>query len=346
MENSSSSRDKGFCFPDIPPEEMDGWVRNLISEEDMFGSSSTSELMNLESFASCCNNPSTTDILFTQYGLSTSQSTTPFGGFSALHVADSKASNFPDLTCYVHGMEGSNVGQKRPIHEMSSQFYCLSDTEKISGKRSKDNNEIDSSVPRSLSHSLDEKMLKALSLFMEFSGEGLLAQFWTPIKKGDQYMLSTCDQGYLLDSRLYGYREASRKFTFSAEASQSSYPGLPGRVFISGVPEWTSNVMYYKTAEYLRMKHALDNEVRGSIAIPVLEASGSSCCAVLELVTCREKPNFNVEMDSVCRALQVKSLSLSLFSLCVLVLVGIERLLCLDFFLLYTPIQWLINVLH
>nr|AAQ62879.1 At3g59580 [Arabidopsis thaliana]BAD93722.1 putative protein [Arabidopsis thaliana] len=263
MENPSASRDnKGFCFPDIPVEEMDGWVKNLISEEDMFSSSSTSELMNFESFASWCNSPSAADILFTQYGLSTSQSIIPFGG-----------------------LEGSYACEKRPLD-------CTS-------------------VPRSLSHSLDEKMLKALSLFMEFSGEGILAQFWTPIKTGDQYMLSTCDQAYLLDSRLSGYREASRRFTFSAEANQCSYPGLPGRVFISGVPEWTSNVMYYKTAEYLRMKHALDNEVRGSIAIPVLEASGSSCCAVLELVTCREKPNFDVEMNSVCRALQAVNLQTS-----------------------------------
>ncbi|KAG7561456.1 RWP-RK domain [Arabidopsis thaliana x Arabidopsis arenosa] len=299
MENPSSSRDKGFCFPEIPVEEMDGWVKNLISEEDMFSSSSTSELMNFESFASWCNSPSATDILFNQYGLSTSQSITAFGG-----------------------LEGSYAGEKRPLQEMSSQFYCLSDTEKMSGKRSKGYNQttslsgaVDCSVPRSLNHSLDEKMLKALSLFMEFSGEGILAQFWTPIKTGDQYMLSTCDQAYLLDSRLSGYREVSRRFTFSAEANQGSYPGLPGRVFISGVPEWTSNVMYYKTAEYLRMKHALDNEVRGSIAIPVLEASGS-CCTVLELVTCREKPNFDVEMDSVCRALQAVNLQTSTIPRC------------------------------
>ncbi|CAH2063527.1 unnamed protein product [Thlaspi arvense] len=305
MESPSASREKGFSFPDIPTEEMDGWVKNLISEEDMF---SSSELVNFEPFASWCNTPSATDILFTQYGFSTSQSTTtstPFGGFTALHVDPSPS---------FQGFEGSYAGEKRPMQETSSQFYCLSDTERMSGKRSKNGSltgGIDSSVPRSLSHSLDEKMLKALSLFMEFSGEGVLAQFWTPIKTGDQYMLSTCDQAYLLDSRLSGYREVSRKFTFSAEANQYSSPGLPGRVFISGVPEWTSNVMYYKTAEYLRMKHAIDNQVRGSIAIPVLEASGTSCCAVLELVTCREKSNFDLEMDSVCRALQAVNLQTS-----------------------------------
>nr|VDC99621.1 unnamed protein product [Brassica rapa] len=291
MENTS---------PDIPAEEMDGWVKNLISEEDMF--SSSSDLVNFESFASWCNTPSASDILFTQYGLTTSQSTTPtpFGGFTALPA---------ELSPSFHGLERCYVGEKRPVQEMSSQLHYLS------GKRSK-SSAIECSVPRSLSYSLDEKMLKALSLFMEFSGEGILAQFWTPVKSGDHYMLSTCDQAYLLDSRLSGYREVSRKYTFSAETSQYSSPGLPGRVFISGVPEWTSNVMYYKTAEYLRMKHALDNDVRGSIAIPVLQASGSSCCAVLELVTCREKPNFDLEMDSVCRALQAVNLQTSTIPRC------------------------------
>lgn len=208
---------------DIPAEEMDGWVKNLISEEDMF--SSSSELVNFESFASWCNTPSANDILFTQYGLTTSQSTTtptPFGGFTALHVDPSPSFN---------GLEGCYVGEKRPVQEMSSQFHYLS------GKRSK-SSAIECSVPRSLSYSLDEKMLKALSLFMEFSGEGILAQFWTPVKSGDQYMLSTCDQAYLLDSRLSGYREVSRKYTFSAETSQYSSPGLPGESlsleFLSG----------------------------------------------------------------------------------------------------------------
>uniref|UniRef100_A0A0D3C625 RWP-RK domain-containing protein n=1 Tax=Brassica oleracea var. oleracea TaxID=109376 RepID=A0A0D3C625_BRAOL len=191
--------------------------------------------------------------------------------------------------------------------EMSSRSHHHSlDIDEISGKR---RSVLNCTIPRSLSHSLDEKMLKALSLFMQFSGsgDGVLAQVWTPVKTGDQYMLSTCGQAYLLDPRLSQYREVSRKFTFASKPNQCSYPGLPGRVFISGVREWTSNVMYYKKDEYLRVKHAIDNEVCGSIAIPVLEASGTSCCAVMEVVTSDEKLNFDVEMDSVCRALQPES---------------------------------------
>uniref|UniRef100_A0A1J3EN34 Protein NLP8 n=1 Tax=Noccaea caerulescens TaxID=107243 RepID=A0A1J3EN34_NOCCA len=315
MEDPFASREKGFGYPDFPTEQMDGLsfgsgVRNLMSD-DMFNSS---ELTNFDSFATWCNSPSATDILFAQYGLSTSQPMTSF------HAAEPKAATFSGLTRSFDDFESSYYGDERSSEqEMSSQFHRSLDTVELSGKQRRVTNPKSGfpscTVPRSLSHSLDEKMLKALSLFIESSGsgsgEGILAQVWTPIKTGDQYLLSTCDQAYLLDPRLSQYREESRKFTFATEANQCSFPGLPGRVFISGVPEWTSNVRYYRTDEYLRKKHAVDNEVRGSIAIPILEASGTSCCAVMELVTFKEKPNFDLEMDFVCRALQAVNLRTS-----------------------------------
>lgn len=317
MEDPFASREKGFGKPDFPTEQVDGlsFGRNLMSD-DMFNSS---ELTNFDSFATWCNSPSATDILFAQYGLS------PFGAMTSFHAAEPKAATLSGLTRSFDDFESSYYGGERSSEqEMSSQFHRSLDTVELSGKRRRVTDPKSGfpscTVPRSLSHSLDEKMLKALSLFIESSGsgsgEGILAQVWTPIRTGDQYLLSTCDQAYLLDPRLSQYREVSRKFTFATEANQCSFRGLPGRVFISGVPEWTSNVMYYRTDEYLRMKHAVDNEVRGSIAIPILEASGTSCCAVMELVTFKEKPNFDLEMDSVCRALQVDSLSLSLSRSC------------------------------
>ncbi|KAL0739945.1 hypothetical protein Bca4012_081458 [Brassica carinata] len=281
MEHTFASRENGFGYQ----EQTDGFsfgsgVWSFISD-DMLNSSST-----FDSFATWCDSPSATDTLFTQYGLATSQPM-PFGAtITSSHAAVPRDSTFSCLT--------------RSFNDLGS--YSL-DSNELSGKR---RSVLNCTIPRSLSHSLDEKMLKALSLFMQFSGsgEGTLAQIWTPVKKGDQYMLSTCDQAYLLDPRLSQYREVSRKFTFASEANQCSSPGLPGRVFISGVREWTSNVMYYKKDEYLRMKHAIDNEVRGSIAIPILETTGASCCAVMELVTSDEKLNFDTEMDSICRALK------------------------------------------
>ncbi|KAL0286490.1 UNVERIFIED_CONTAM: protein NLP9 [Sesamum angustifolium] len=161
-------------------------------------------------------------------------------------------------------------------------------------------------IPRPLRPSLDEKLLRALHLFKEWSGGGILAQVWVPMKNGDNYILTTCEQPCLHDQKLSGYREVSRLFTFAAECSPGSFPGLPGRVFTSKIPEWTSNVMYYNKAEYLRIQYAIDHEVRGSIALPVFEDDSleRSCCAVLELVTTKEKPNFDSEMENICQALQ------------------------------------------
>ncbi|KAL3835084.1 hypothetical protein ACJIZ3_009820 [Penstemon smallii] len=163
-----------------------------------------------------------------------------------------------------------------------------------------------SPIPRSLTKSLAEKMLRAMHFFKEWVGEGILAQLWVPVKNGDHYILSTSEQPYLLDQTLSGYREVSRTFTFPVESRPGSLPGLPGRVFTSKIPEWTSNVKYYKKAEFLRVQYAADHQVCGSLALPIFEDDlvEGSCCAVLELVTTKEKPNFDSEMENVCRALK------------------------------------------
>lgn len=162
-------------------------------------------------------------------------------------------------------------------------------------------------VSRPLMLPIADRMLRALYLLKARCTEKVLAQIWVPMKSGNDYVLSTFGQPYLLDNQLYGYREASKLFTFSIESKPGSFPGLPGRVFTSRIPEWTSNVMYYNKAEYLRINHAVDHEIRGSIALPIFEDDSreSSSCAVLELVTVTEKYNFDLEMDNVCQALEV-----------------------------------------
>ncbi|KAL9686537.1 hypothetical protein QQ045_023998 [Rhodiola kirilowii] len=186
----------------------------------------------------------------------------------------------------VYGFEQNTVAFRNSCHPSNERFL----------------------IAKPLPQSLDEKMLRVLSLFRESSGAGILAQVWVPVKLGDQFVLTTSEQPFLVDNRLAGYRELSRGYTFSAKETPGSFPGLPGRVFISKVPEWTSNVIYYNTTEYLRVKQAVDHEVRGSIAVPVFNPAEKTCCAVLELVTVKEKPNFDSEMESVCKALEAVNL--------------------------------------
>ena len=65
-------------------------------------------------------------------------------------------------------------------------------------------------VSRPLSRSIDEKMLRALSLFKDSSGEGILAQVWVPMRLGNQHILSTCQQPYLLEEMLMDYLLCAR----------------------------------------------------------------------------------------------------------------------------------------
>lgn len=182
----------------------------------------------------------------------------------------------------------------------------------------------DSVIPKSLgdvggglcSSIITSKMMTALSIFNQSSKLGFLAQVWMPMTIGNDFLLSTYDQPYLLDRNLSGYREVSRLFTFATRQPSSEYPlpntpcmslGLPGRVFMSRRAEWTSNVRYYSKDEFLRANYASTHQVRGSLAVPVIDPScdGNSCCAVVEIATTTEKNNFHSEIDSICSSLQV-----------------------------------------
>ncbi|KAJ0594675.1 putative transcription factor Nin-like family [Helianthus annuus] len=301
MEYPSPTKDKPMGFWASPRAQMDssapldGFGR---PEDPLFnGFNGFSELMNFDTYAGWCTSPTAADQMFASFALS--------GGYPPY-----------DCSSFTEQVKGGFMPTDAPIAQSlnnGGDFVLPVDSadEKGGASQQKDVQETgNGSVQKSPSTSLAEKMLKALSLFKDSSGAGILAQVWVPIKEGDKYILSTCEQPYLLDQALAGYREVSRGFTFSAEVKAGDFPGLPGRVFTSKVPEWTSNVAHYNKGEYMRIDHALSHEVRGSIAVPVFEDDSfeKSCCAVLELVTIKEKADFSAEMDRVCRVLATVNL--------------------------------------
>ncbi|XP_076936408.1 protein NLP9-like isoform X1 [Bidens hawaiensis] len=231
-----------------------------------------SEGMNLDAYAGWCTSPSAADQMLASFALSNAYASYDY----SINGGD-----------FVLPVSSDDENRQKSVQESGNDI-----------------------IQRSPPTTLAEKMLKVLSLVKDSSGTGILAQIWVPIKEGDKYILSTCEQPYLLDQALAGYREVSRGFTFSAEVRPGNFPGLPGRVFTSKVPEWTSNVAHYNKCEYLRIDHALSHEVRGSIAVPVFEDGSyeNGCCAVLELVTMKEKADFSAEMDHICRALETVNL--------------------------------------
>lgn len=278
-----------------------------------------SELMDFDGYAEF-GSPSTMDQVLPSFGLPTMQSVSLTPSNSSSQIPH----KFPLADCASLSTAGFPPScSERPASGKTNnaQFGSASnsiDMDEFGRRRtSRPMPAVDSFdrgksiVPRPLGWSLPEKMLRALSHFKESSCGGILAQVWMPIKHGKEYVLSTCEQPYLLDHILAEYREISRAFTFSIQETPGSFPGLPGRVFLSKVPEWTSNVMYYNEAEYLRVNYARNHEVRGSLAVPIFDPHDGSCCAVLELVTKKEKPNFDAEMESVCRAIRAVDLRTS-----------------------------------
>lgn len=156
---------------------------------------------------------------------------------------------------------------------------------------------------------IKERMTQALRYFKESTEQNqILAQIWAPVKSGDHYVLTTSGQPFVLGPHSNGlnqYRTVSLMYMFSVDGESVTTLGLPGRVFRQKLPEWTPNVQYYTSKEYPRVNHAKHYNVRGTLALPVLEPSGQSCVGVLELIMTSQKINYAPEVDKVCKALEV-----------------------------------------
>ncbi|XP_027343416.1 protein NLP9-like [Abrus precatorius] len=320
---SPNEREMGYCqssraqFEASTP--LDGGMSNSISEDIP---NSLSEFMNFDTYAGLCNSSSINDQILANElpSLGSIPYSSPCG-FNLVQQNSGQCYNLSGVGKSYNDTEITPTYREQVVcQQMDTTLGFLDDTIDANNLNFKlknngssqhvntfDTSNCTMSKPPGLS--LDERMLRALSFFKESAGGGILAQVWVPIKHGDQIILSTSEQPYLLDQMLAGYREVSRTFTFSAEGKLGCFLGLPGRVFISKVPEWTSNVGYYSMSEYLRVEHAINHKVRGSIAFPVFDLySDLPCCAVLELVTTKEKPDFDRELEIVCHALQLVNL--------------------------------------
>ncbi|OAY76132.1 Protein NLP1 [Ananas comosus] len=160
--------------------------------------------------------------------------------------------------------------------------------------------------------SLNERLMHALSYFKETQIDpNVLVQLWVPEKRGNQLVLSTREQPYFLDpncEKLVNYREISANYQFSAEVDCEGALGLPGRVFLGKLPEWTPDVRLFTPYEYPRVNYAQCLDVRGSVAIPVFERGNCSCLGVVEVVMITQKMNYDSELNSICSALQAVNL--------------------------------------
>lgn len=167
-----------------------------------------------------------------------------------------------------------------------------------------------SESPKSAS-SVKEKLMLAIKNIKESTRDrDVLIQIWVPVKRGDKQVLTTNDQPFALDANesLANYRDVSRKYHFPADEGSEESVGLPGRVFLEKVPEWTPDVRFFRSEEYPRVDHAQRYEVRGSFALPVFERGSGTCLGVVEIVTTSQKISYRPDLENVCRALEAVDL--------------------------------------
>ncbi|XWS26013.1 hypothetical protein CRYUN_Cryun27aG0117200 [Craigia yunnanensis] len=166
--------------------------------------------------------------------------------------------------------------------------------------------------------SVTQRLIQALGYIKDFGKEkDVLVQLWVPVNRGGRRFLTTSEQPFSLDpnsQKLASYRNISVNYQFSAEEDAKDMAGLPGRVFLSKVPECTPDVRFFRSDEYPRVDHAQQHDVRGTFALPVFEQGSRTCLGVIEVVMTTEKFKIRPELESVCKALEAVNLRSSIAS--------------------------------
>lgn len=161
------------------------------------------------------------------------------------------------------------------------------------------------------SSSVRDRLMQAIVYLKDYIKDGkALVQIWVPVNRGGKQLLTTNDQPYSLDPNsksLESYRNVSTTYHFAADEGSKEFVGLPGRVFMGKSPEWTPDVLFFRSEEYPRVNYAQQYDVHGSLALPVFERGSGSCLGVVEIVTTSRKINYRLDLENVCKALEVLS---------------------------------------
>ncbi|KAJ4913951.1 Protein NLP2 [Raphanus sativus] len=160
------------------------------------------------------------------------------------------------------------------------------------------------------SSSVKDRLVQAIN-GLEVQEKDFLIQIWVPIQQEGKNFLTTSEQPHFFNpkySSLKRYRDVSVSYNFLADEDSKESVGLPGRVFLGKLPEWTPDVRFFRSEEYPRIKEAQRCDVRGSLALPVFESGSGTCLGVVEIVTTTQKMNYRPELENICKALEAVNL--------------------------------------
>ena len=159
--------------------------------------------------------------------------------------------------------------------------------------------------------SVKERIMQAVGcLKNRIQDRDILIQIWLPMEKEGKRVLATIDQPYFVNpscKSLASYRKVSTAYHFQAEEDARSPVGFPGRVFMEKLPEWTPDVRLFRSEEYPHKDHAVQHNIRGSLALPLFKQGSQTCLGIVEIATTIQKISCRPELEDICKVLQVCS---------------------------------------
>ncbi|KAF9664644.1 hypothetical protein SADUNF_Sadunf16G0039700 [Salix dunnii] len=153
------------------------------------------------------------------------------------------------------------------------------------------------------------QVVRYLQKFIQYKDS--LIQIWLPMEKEGKKVLATIDQPYFVNpscKSLASYRNVSIAYHFQVEQDAKLSVGFPGRVFLEKLPEWTPDVCLFRSEEYPRKDHALQHNIKGSLALPFFNQGSETCLGIVEIVTTTLKISYRQEREDICKALKAVNL--------------------------------------
>ncbi|CAL5341882.1 unnamed protein product [Camellia sinensis] len=145
---------------------------------------------------------------------------------------------------------------------------------------------------------IEETMTNSLRFLIESTAQYALSQISATVENLHQSALTTSLQPLVLDlhnNGLHRCKIASLIYMFSLDSGMGVDCGHHSHAFLLKLPFWNPNVQFYYRKEPVMLNHAQYYNVRGTLALPVFEASRQSCVGVLELIMTSQKISYAPE---------------------------------------------------
>ncbi|CAL5402927.1 unnamed protein product [Camellia sinensis] len=155
---------------------------------------------------------------------------------------------------------------------------------------------------------IEETMTNSLRFLIESTAQYALSQISATVENLHQSALTTSLQPLVLDlhnNELHRCKIASLIYMFSLDSGMGVDCGHHSHAFLLKLPFWNPNVQFYYRKEPVMLNHAQYYNVRGTLALPVFEASRQSCVGVLELIMTSQRISYAPENGNAASRLNV-----------------------------------------